>query len=332
MEGGRGDDEDGGVDEEREGERDGGVGEGEAHRLAPPLRVLVVLPRLHDGGVEVEVVRHHRRAEDAHRDVEHLRVLDDPAARQEAARDPRDVGPRLEDLEEEAHARGGDEGDDERLEEPEALVLQEQDDEHVERRDRDAEREGDAEEEIERDRGPDHLGEVAGGDGQLAEDPERERDGLRVVVAARLGEVAAGDDAELGGEPLEEHRHQVGDENDAEQRVPERGAAGQVRRPVARVHVADGHQVARPGEREQLAPPAAPADGDGAIDLGEARRDARPAPPGLGGRCAADRGPRLIGLWDRERHHGSPVGLGIFPAVVLRDELVLSVVTSCSLG
>ena len=47
-------------------------------------------------------------------------------------------------------------------------------------------------------------------------------DGARVVVAARLGEVAAGGDAELEREALEQHRHEVGDEHHAEQRVAER--------------------------------------------------------------------------------------------------------------
>ena len=55
-------------------------------------------------------------------------------------------------------------------------------------------------------------------------------------------------------ERLQQDRHQVGEQDDAEQRVAEPRAAGEVGGPVARVHVADGHQVARAGEREQLAP------------------------------------------------------------------------------
>jgi hypothetical protein len=41
------------------------------------------------------------------------------------------------------------------------------------------------------------------------------------VVAAGLREIAAGDDAQLGREALEQDRHQVRQQNDAEQRVPE---------------------------------------------------------------------------------------------------------------
>ena len=47
---------------------------------------------------------------------------------------------------------------------------------HVERGDGDAPDQRDAEQQIERDRGADHLGEVAGGDRDLAEDPEHEAD------------------------------------------------------------------------------------------------------------------------------------------------------------
>ena len=76
--------EDRGVDEEREHQRDGGIDRREADRLAPALQRVAVLARLHDRGVQVEVVRHHRRAEDADRDVEHVRVAQDLGVRDEA--------------------------------------------------------------------------------------------------------------------------------------------------------------------------------------------------------------------------------------------------------
>ena len=107
--------------------------------------------------------------------------------------------------------------------------------------------------------------------------------GRRIVVAARLREIASGDDAELGREPLQQHRHEVREQHDAEQRVAEARAAGEVGRPVAGVHVADGDEIARAGEGEQLAKEAAGADGHAAIDVLQARRDARMAPPVLAG-------------------------------------------------
>ncbi len=85
---------------------------------------------------------------------------------------PREVGARDDDLEQEAGADDRDERDDQRLEQPEALVLQVEHDQDVERRDRDAPGERDPEEQVEGDGRADHLGQVAGGDGDLAQDPQ----------------------------------------------------------------------------------------------------------------------------------------------------------------
>ena len=57
-----------------------------------------------------------------------------------------------------------------------------------------------AEQQIERDGRADDLGEVAGGDGELAEHPQEPDVGRRVVIAAGLGEIAPGDDPELDAE------------------------------------------------------------------------------------------------------------------------------------
>ena len=67
---------------------------------------------------------------------------------------------------------------------------------------------------------------------------------------------------------LQQDRHQVGDHDDAQEGVAEPRAAGEVGRPIAGVHVADGDQVPRTGERKQLAPEAgALRDRDRAVDL-----------------------------------------------------------------
>jgi len=55
----------------------------------------------------------------------------------------------------------------------------------------------------------------------------------------------AGDDAELGGEVLQEDQHERAQRDDPEQRVAELGAAGDVGGPVARVDEADGDDEAR---------------------------------------------------------------------------------------
>ena len=48
-----------------------------------------------------------------------------------------------------------------------------------------------------RDGRADHFGQIAGGDGEFADDPEAKRNRPAEMIAAGLGEVAAGGDAEF---------------------------------------------------------------------------------------------------------------------------------------
>jgi hypothetical protein len=104
---------------------------------------------------------------------------------------------------------------------PNAAVLKHQEQQDVEPGDEDAHGERDVEQQIERDRRSDDFGQIAGGDGDLAEHPQRDRHGTWIVIAACLREISAGDDSELGRQPLEQYRHEVGEQDDAEQRIPE---------------------------------------------------------------------------------------------------------------
>src|SRR5207245_1149853 len=58
-------------------------------------------------------------------------------------------------------------------------------------------------------------------------------------------------------------------------------STSEIGRPVARIHVADGDQIAGSGKGEDLPPLGGSADGDAAVDLGEAWGDAGPSPTGL---------------------------------------------------
>ena len=101
------------------------------------------------------------------------------------------------------------------------------------------------------------------------------------MVAAGLGEVASGDDTEFRGERLQEHREEIADENDAEKRVAEFGAAADVGGPVARIHIADGDQIAGAGEGEDFAEPVGVvSDGNAAVGLGEGGECEGAAPGG----------------------------------------------------
>ena len=79
------------------------------------------------------------------------------------------VGPRQPELNAERPGDGENQSDDQRFDVAEAVILQVQDDQHVGRREADAPDERQAEQQIERDRRAEHLGEIAGGNGDLAE-------------------------------------------------------------------------------------------------------------------------------------------------------------------
>ena len=79
----------------------------------------------------------------------------------------------------------------------------------------------------------------------------------REVLAAELGQVAAGDHADLGRQVLDQHRHQVGREDHPQQQVAVLGAAGDVRGEVARVHVGHRGHERRAEQRQAVAHAAA---------------------------------------------------------------------------
>ena len=86
VEGGGGDDQDGRVDEQRPHQRHRRIDGGEADRRALLGRARAYPPGLHDGRMQVQIVRHHGGTQDTDRDVEHGRLGDD---RPRSARSPR---------------------------------------------------------------------------------------------------------------------------------------------------------------------------------------------------------------------------------------------------
>ena len=79
----------------------------------------------------------------------------------------------------------------------------------------------------------------------------------REVLAAQLGQAAPGRDADLGRQELDQHRHQVRDEDHPQQQVAELGAAGDVGGEVAGVDVGDRGHERRADERQRGADAAA---------------------------------------------------------------------------
>ena len=96
-----------------------------------------------------------------------------------------------------------------------------------------------AEEEIEADGRSEEFGEIGGDSGDLGGDPEADGGELGEVLAAVLRQGETGDDAQLGGEVLDEHRHGVRPEQDPEQAIAKLRAAEDVGGEVAGVDVGD---------------------------------------------------------------------------------------------
>ena len=112
-------------------------------------------------------------------------------------------------------------------------------------------------EQVEPERGAEELGDVGRHRDELRLHPHHPGQPARVVRAEALGQVAVGDDPELGREVLDQHRHQVRGEDDPEQQVAEAGAALDVGREVARVDVGDRGDERRAEHHQRRAQPAA---------------------------------------------------------------------------
>ena len=72
-----------------------------------------------------------------------------------------------------------------------------------------------------------------------------------------LGKIMPGDDAEARRQCLQDDRHQVGEQSDRYQLAAELGAASEVGRPIARVHVADANHIAGAQKGKKTAQPQA---------------------------------------------------------------------------
>src|SRR4051794_25310755 len=169
------------IDEKGAVERDRRVDEVVFARLPQPFRRFGYIAALNQRRVQVEIVRHHRRAQDADRDVQHLRVCEDRSAGNEALGDTDRIWLGEEQFDDEARADGGDEQENERLHLADAEALDQQQKEYVKAGDDDGPDERNAVaaeqtqlrgEQVQADRGAEHFGQVAGGDRDFAQDEQ----------------------------------------------------------------------------------------------------------------------------------------------------------------
>ena len=121
-----------------------------------------------------------------------------------------------------------------------------------------------------RDGRANHFGEVAGGDGDLREEPECDAHRAAVAVAAGLGEVTLRGDAQLEREALKQDGHQVRGHDDEQERVAVLRSGGKIGGPVAGVHVPNRDHEARADESEGASPQAMRIrDADGRVNSGQ---------------------------------------------------------------
>ena len=131
----------------------------------------------------------------------------------------------------------------------------------------------DMEQQVQSDGGAQHFGQIAGGDRDLAQHPQRVGDRARVSFAAGLRQVALADDPQARAQSLQQNRHQVRKHQHPQKLIAEARAAFQIGGPVARIHVADADQVGWPGEGKHAPPQRRLSGGDARMDLGQGSID-----------------------------------------------------------
>ena len=125
------------------------------------------------------------------------------------------------------------------------------------------------EQEIKRDGAAEDFGQITGADGDFAHQPVGPARPARGPVAAALGEIFSGNDAEARRDHLHEDGHEAGETDDPEQSVFELRPALQIGSPVTRVHVSDADQDGWADEGFPLLPEAGLMMGnlDGTVDI-----------------------------------------------------------------
>ena len=209
--------ENGGVDKKRKPERDCGIEHCVTHGFTPIADGGAKSPRLDDAGVKIKIVRHDGRAKDADGDVQHLAVAKDFRPRDEADGGfaPKRVSKK--DFVSETKSDRSNERDDEGFDQAEAPALQRENNENVQGSDENTGKKRQAEEKLQCDGGSQDLGEVTGGDSNFADHPKEEGGPAGIAFAASLSEVTTRRNPKLRRKGLQEHRHQVADEDDAEE-------------------------------------------------------------------------------------------------------------------
>src|SRR5438046_9304798 len=175
------------VDEQSEHKRGARIEGGELDRLAPALRRLLELARLHDGRVQVKIMGHHSRAKNADADVKHFLICDDAWIGNKPQEDASRAGLGKDQFSGKTTSDGGDKSDHNSLDIAKAFCLQIQHQEHIGRSNDATPHQRNSEEKLQPDGRADNLRQIASSDGELAKNPEKQDGRSRVVIATGLG-------------------------------------------------------------------------------------------------------------------------------------------------
>ena len=178
------------VDQQCDHQRKGRVEGGVANRFAPPGDGFVEVARLHQRRVQIQIVRHYRGAEDADGDKQHRRIGNNLRRGHEARCDLRPIGMRQRDHVDKAAADHQHQRHDQRFHIAKAARLQHQNQQHIGDRNHHPRRERNAEQQVERDGGADDFRQIGRANRELRQQPQAERHRRRIVIAARLRQIA----------------------------------------------------------------------------------------------------------------------------------------------
>ena len=192
------------IDQAGDRQRDDDFAVGEFQHHAPVVVAVSRHPRLGQAGMQIDGVRHHGGADDADREQQRFGV--GKLRRDGMKQRRRPIDRRNEHLDDVAKADNADDRADDQLERPEAELLAHQQAVGDDRGDDHPGKQRQMEEQSESDGTAKEFGEIGRHSGNLADNPHRPNHRPGKVIAAQFGEVAAGDDAELGRKPLEQHR------------------------------------------------------------------------------------------------------------------------------
>ena len=159
--------------------------------------------------------------------------------RDQMVRRRRPIDRRDEHFKQVAKTDHADDGADDQFERPEAVAFEHQQAVGHGRGHAHAGQQRHVEQQRQADGAAEKLGEIGRHGGNLADHPHRQHHRTRKMIAAHFREVLAGDDAELGGQALEQHRDDVGEQHDPEQAVAVFRAGLDVGGEIARVHIGD---------------------------------------------------------------------------------------------